>query len=132
MPINNNNAEEIRKWLLQAEHDYKMAKNIIEDGGYDTCAFLCQQAVEKHFKALFIYRNNKYPPKTHYLDELAKELLCPNEILDIAKELSADYMISRYPDAGGALPYEEYSFEDAEHKIKIAGKAIEWIKGQIK
>ncbi|MFA4905491.1 MAG: HEPN domain-containing protein [Candidatus Margulisiibacteriota bacterium] len=39
------------KWIRQADHDLKMAKSILEDGGYDICAFLCQQAVEKYLKA---------------------------------------------------------------------------------
>jgi len=109
-----------------------MAKSIIEDGGYDTCAFLCQQAVEKYLKALYIFKERKNPPKTHHLDELAKGLACPDSILDIARELSSDYMISRYPDAATLAPYEEYTVSDAQSKLAKAEKAIEWIKSQIK
>ena len=125
------NIEEINKWIKQANHDFQMAKAIIEDGGYDTCAFLCQQAVEKYFKALFIAKLKKNPPKTHYLDELAKQLSSPKDILDIARELSADYMISRYPDAATIAPCEEYSRSDAENKIAKAEKAIVWAQGQL-
>lgn len=123
--------EEISKWIKQADHDFRIAKEIIGSGGYDTCAFLCQQAVEKYFKALFISQLKKNPPKTHYLDELAKQLTCPSEILDIARELSADYMISRYPDAAMIAPYEEYSKADAESKIAKAEKVITWARGQL-
>ncbi len=123
---------EITNWIKQADHDFKMAKSIVKEGGYDTCAFLCQQALEKYLKAFFIYKFNKNPPKTHYLDELARDLACPNDISDIAKELSADYMISRYPDAATSVPYEEYSEEDAESKIGKTEKAINWVKSQLK
>jgi HEPN domain-containing protein len=125
-------AEELNKWFKQADHDLQMAKSIIEDGGYDTCAFLCQQAVEKYLKALYIHKNQKNPPKTHHLDELAKVLSCPEDILDIARELSSDYMISRYPDAATLAPYEEYTGSDAQSKIAKAEKAIKWVKSQLK
>jgi HEPN domain-containing protein len=108
-----------------------MAQKIIDEGGYDTCAFLCQQAVEKYLKALFIRKNSKNPPKTHYLDELAKQLSCPGEILDICKELAADYMTSRYPDAGIMAPCDEYSKEDAKSKLQKAQTVLCWVKGQL-
>ena len=124
-------AEELNKWIKQADHDLQMAKKIIDDGGYDTCAFLCQQAAEKYFKALLIKQLKKNPPKTHYLDELAKQLASPSEILDIARELSADYMVSRYPDAATIAPYEEYSKADAENKIAKAEKVIAWVQERL-
>lgn len=123
--------EEINKWINQADHDFLMAKNIVADGGYDTCAFLCQQAVEKYLKALYIIKNEKNPPKTHYLDELAKQLGSPGFLIDIAKELASDYMISRYPDAATMAPFEEYTEADALNKIEKAEKAIVWIKSQL-
>ncbi|OGB89422.1 hypothetical protein A2625_07900 [candidate division WOR-1 bacterium RIFCSPHIGHO2_01_FULL_53_15] len=125
------NKEELSKWINQADHDLEMAKKVVKDGGYDTCAFLCQQAVEKYLKALYIHINKTNPPKTHYLDELAKGLSCPDNILDIARELSSDYMISRYPDAATVAPYEEYTESDALSKISKAEKAIAWIKSEL-
>ena len=124
--------QEINKWIKQANHDFDMAKAIFDEGGYDTCAFLCQQSAEKHLKALYIHRNMKSPPKIHYLDELGKILKCPKELLDLLKELSADYMITRYPDVTSGAPFEEYSKEDAEKRIKSAETITKWIKGQLK
>lgn len=124
--------EEINKWVKQAGHDLLMAKNIIDDGGYDTCAFLCQQAVEKYLKALYIIEKKKAPPRIHYLDELGKELDTPDNIMQLLKELSSDYMVTRYPDAGTMAPCEEYSLEDAENRLQSARTVIGWIKGKIK
>jgi HEPN domain-containing protein len=122
------NSQEITNWIKQADHDLLMAKKIIKEEGYDTCAFLCQQAVEKYLKAFFIHKNKKNPPKTHYLDELAKGLGCPKHILESCKELSADYMISRYPDVATFAPFEEYNKDDASSKIAKAEEIIAWIK----
>ncbi len=124
-------AEELNKWTKQADHDLQMAKNIIEGGGYDTCAFLCQQALEKYLKALYIRKKKANPPKTHYLDELARDLACSDDLQAIAKELSADYMISRYPDAANAAPFEEYTEADAKAKLKKTKKAISWVRQQL-
>lgn len=124
--------EEISKWIRQAEHDLEMANHIFKDGGYDTCAFLCQQAVEKYIKAYFIFLLQRAAPKTHYLDELGKELNCPQDIMDLLKDLSADYMIARYPDVTVKAPFEEYSADDAQKKINMAATIIEWVKGQMK
>ncbi|MBI5400075.1 HEPN domain-containing protein [Candidatus Saganbacteria bacterium] len=120
--------EETVNWIKQADHDIKIAKCVFDDGGYDTCAFLCQQAVEKYLKALFIHINKKAPPRTHYLDELGKGLHCSENILLFLKDLSADYMISRYPDVANGAPFEEYTSVDAEEKIKKAEFIIQWIK----
>jgi len=40
------------KWYSQALHDMNIAEKNIAVGGYDTSAFLCQQAVEKLLKAV--------------------------------------------------------------------------------
>jgi HEPN domain-containing protein len=124
-------AEDTNNWIKQASHDFAMAQVIINEGGYDTCAFLCQQAVEKYLKALFIRKYGKNPPKTHYLDELAKHLNCPQETLDICKELAADYMTARYPDAGIMAPCDEYSEEDATSKLQKAQTVISWVEGAL-
>ncbi|MFH0887075.1 MAG: HEPN domain-containing protein [bacterium] len=124
--------EETMRWIKQADHDLELARRNMEIEGYDVCAFLCQQAVEKYFKALYLQKFKSPPPKTHYLDELGKKVKCPSDILDLAKELSGDYMISRYPDVASAAPFEEYSREDAEEKIASAEQIIAWIKGNMK
>lgn len=132
IPIIMESKKELINWIKQADHDFEMANKIIEDGGYDTSAFLCQQALEKYLKALYINKNKKNPPKTHYLDELAKLQNAPLEILDISKELSADYMISRYPDAAISAPCEEYTKSDALSKLAKTEKAINWVKAELK
>lgn len=115
------------KWLKQARHDLEMAQKNIDIGGFDVASFLSHQAVEKLLKAILIYEGKK-PPKSHYLDEIAKALGLPDDIVDSLNELSGDYMISRYPDVSGLVPYEEYDEEIAVEKINIARFAFEKLK----
>ena len=117
------------KWYKQAKHDLEMAEKNISIGGYDVSAFLCQQAVEKLLKSIFALQG-KSIRKTHYIDELAKELELSQEIIDKVIELTADYTISRYPDIGEVVPYEEYDEDIAKEKVKIAKEIFDSLTKQ--
>ncbi len=115
------------KWLKQAKHDLDMADKNIDIGGYDVASFLSHQAVEKLLKAIIIYEGKK-SPKSHYLDQIAKTLMLSGDIMDDLNELSADYMISRYPDVMDSVPFEEYDRDIALEKVAIARKIFEQLQ----
>lgn len=123
------NKESARKWYRQAIHDLEMAEKNIAIGGYDISAFLCHQCVEKLLKAGFILEG-KTVPRTHFIDELARELNLPEELQDEIKELTVDYMLSRYPDVSEEVPYEQYSKEISMEKLKIAREVLNYFKGR--
>lgn len=108
-----------RKWLKQAKHDLIMAKRNIKIEGYDVSAFLAHQAVEKLLKSLIILNKNKLP-KTHLIDDIARELNLSNEIIELINDLTIDYTFSRYPDISNSVPYEEYDETIARDKINKA------------
>ena len=112
------------KWLKQALHDLEIAEKVISIGGYDVSAFLSHQSIEKLLKAIFAFKGKKIP-KTHYVDELAKDLELDSEIVDSVYELTVDYTFSRYPDVGDHIPYEEYNEEIAKEKVEIAKKVFQ-------
>jgi len=60
------NTETVRKWILKAENDLKIAKDEIqtEDPATDAVCFHAQQCVEKYLKAFLVF-NNKEIRKTH-------------------------------------------------------------------
>jgi len=115
------------KWLRQALHDLDMAERNIAIGGYDVAAFLAHQSVEKLLKAIFIIRGKKVP-RSHYIDELARELELGKEIIDYTLELTIDYTFSRYPDVAERVPYEEYNEEIAKEKVSVAKAIFESLK----
>jgi len=108
-----------RKWLKQAKHDLTIAKRNIEIEGYDVSAFLAHQAVEKLLKSLMILKKNKLP-KTHLIDDIARDLNLSNEIIELVNDLTIDYTFSRYPDISNSVPYEEYNEIIARDKINKA------------
>lgn len=117
----------IELWIKQAKHDLEMAEKSISIQGFDVCAFLSQQAVEKYLKALYLKTKNELPPKTHLLDVLGEKLNLPKEIMDDLYELTEDYFSSRYPDILDQVPYEAYDKELAEEKLKTAKIVVNWI-----
>jgi HEPN domain-containing protein len=65
-----------REWLRKAEDDFQTAE-ILAAGGkplYDQICFHCQQAAEKHLKAL-LEESGPSAPKTHDLENLLALLL---------------------------------------------------------
>lgn len=107
------------KWFQQARHDLRIAEGLIGIRGYDTAAFLAHQAVEKLLKAILFVRGRS-APRTHHVDDLARELGLPSDVVDRIAELDVDYMMSRYPDISDSAPFEIYSEATARHKLSIA------------
>ncbi len=120
-----------QKWLKQALHDLDMAEKNIGIGGYDVAAFLAHQSVEKLLKTIFIIQGRKFP-KSHYIDELAKELDLEDELIGCIAELTVDYTFSRYPDVAESVPYEEYDEQTAKEKVRTAKEIFEVLKEQYK
>jgi len=120
--------KQIEIWLKQAEHDLEMAVKNYGMGGYDVCAFLCQQAVEKFLKALYLKEKQKDFPRTHFIDELGLALGLPADIMDLVYELTADYLESRYPDVTIGAPFENYNVHNTQKKLEAAQKICAFIK----
>jgi HEPN domain-containing protein len=115
------------KWLAQALHDLEMAEKNIGIGGYDVAAFLSHQSVEKLLKALLAARGRTVP-RMHHVDELAEELGLPPEVRTHIDGLTADYMLSRYPDVTDCVPYEQYNCALAGEKVRAAQNVFRMLK----
>jgi HEPN domain-containing protein len=105
----------------------KMAERNISIEGYDVAAFLSHQSVEKLMKSTFALQGKKIP-KTHYIDELARELNLGESIVDDILDLTVDYTFARYPDVGMHIPYEEYNEEIAKDKVERARRIFDAVK----
>jgi len=120
-----------RKWFKQAQHDLEMAERNIAIEGYDVTAFLAHQAVEKLLKSVFALLGKRIP-RTHYIDELARELNLEPDIVDGILDLTGDYTFARYPDVSEHTPYEEYDEEIAKDKVDKARMVFFEIKRKYK
>ena len=123
---------EAEAWLKQSYADLKTAKDCFEDENYYATAFFCQQAVEKALKAMYIIVRKDYPLRTHNLLELAREVYADEKILKIARELTPEFVISRYPDAANGIPAELYDRDKAERILLMTEEFFKWLKEKLK
>ena len=90
----------IEYWLDIADYDIKTAEAMLKSKRYLYVVFMCQQAIEKIIKAIFIQENDKEPPRTHnliYLSDLLNINLSDIQI-NLLEDLSSYYIAGRYPE----------------------------------
>ena len=97
---------------------------------YEDLCFDCQQAVEKSLKALLININILFP-RTHsiaVLIELLEEngIKVPDNIKD-AIPLTQYAVTTRYPG-----DYEPVGDKEYKEAVKIAERAVNWVKKELK
>jgi len=49
-----------RLWFEKSKDDLKSAKAMLEARRYTWCAFICQQAIEKHLKRVYVNKYKKF------------------------------------------------------------------------
>lgn len=123
---------EAENWFKQSKADMKTAKDCLDAGNYYAAAFFSQQAVEKALKAYFIIRHEDVPPKTHNLLDISLELEVPEEFLTTARELTPEFIITRYPNAAGGVPAELYDKRSATEILKKTERFFKWIETKIR
>ncbi len=123
--------EEVRRWFLQAKADLKTALDCMKTQNYYACVFFCQQAIEKALKAYYIHKKRELPPKTHDLTQLVAKLKL-KKFERIAKKLTPEFVITRYPDAANGIPYLLYDKEDCKESLKYAREVLKWVGKKLK
>ena len=83
-----------RKWLDRADYDMDTAKAMLQTGRLIYAVFMCQQSLEKCFKALLAYEDKEIVP-IHNLRRLA-ELAAVVHELDESALLKLDFLSSFY------------------------------------
>lgn len=122
---------EAEGWWEQAGEDLQSARTNLAAERYYVCAFLCQQALEKAFKALWIERFRELPPKTHDLLGLAERLSVPADFSTALRNINPAYATARYPDAANGLPARAFNEEIARRDLEGAEKVISWCEKEL-
>jgi len=89
-----------QEWLRYAENDRQAARHLLEAGDYETCAFHCQQAVEKLLKAVIIRQTGQRPRHTHEMNALLEQLgdfEIEPEMAQSISGIGVYYVGTRYP-----------------------------------
>ena len=88
-----------QKWIEIAEYDLKTAAAMLKSKRYLYVVFMCQQAIEKILKAIYVQQNKNVPPRTHNLLYLADTLKLQVSASDksLLFDLNQFYISTRYP-----------------------------------
>lgn len=70
-----NKAEKYGYWLLLSDYDMDTIHCLIQGERWVYVAYLCQQAVERQLKGMYVFYNNAEAPKTHNINFLFSKLL---------------------------------------------------------
>ena len=86
--------ESVRKWLQRVDYDMETAEAMLQAGRYIYAVFMCQQAIEKCFKALIAYMGGDVLP-IHNLRRLA-EFAGVKDQIDKAQMMKLDFLSQYY------------------------------------
>lgn len=123
--------EQAGRWFKQAWHDLTSAQRSLEIGLFDVALILCQQAVEKGLKGLYVAQRNELPPRIHSIERLADLTSMRPQLEQTLLELEDFYIRLRYPDFEGPLPYELADIDDATTGVQFTKDALQLIASAI-
>lgn len=91
--------EKVRFWSENAEYDLLTAEAMHNSARYAYTVFMCQQALEKIIKGIYLQNNKEEAPRSHNLAYLIGTLSIgvPEDYINLLGELSAYYLEGRYP-----------------------------------
>lgn len=127
----------IKNWLAladYADYDITSAEAMLQTGRYVYVTFMCQQAIEKVMKALYVQEHHQTPPYTHNLIRLLGLLSFANETADNDREfferLNTYYLESRYSET----VFELFRTVTKKHASDIYGETkrlYQWLLDKI-
>lgn len=120
--------KEIEDWWLQSQDDFDAAEYNFSGGKYFVAAFLCQQAVEKALKALFLQETKGSVPQSHSLIYLGTNTSLPQRFHSFLRQLTPKYVDTRYPDAAVDLPSRIYDADNTRGLLENSKEIIEWVR----
>ena len=124
--------EKYQYWLTYAQNDMDSAEFMLQSGRWFYTLFMCQQALEKLVKGLYILYIDDNIPRLHdinsifdlYKDKLSEELT--EDKVKLFDKLSQFYLRSRYPDYTSALASLTTS-ETANSLYERTKEAFQWL-----
>ena len=96
-------------WLDSAEYDLNVANGLLANGHWLYVAFMCQQAVEKLVKGLYVLYVDDDVPRTHRIQAIVLKFesqlpsAVPVETWELFATLSSCYLNNRYTDYKQAM-----------------------------
>ena len=132
-----NNKEKYMHWLEVAEYDLSTAEFMFDSNRYSYVTFMCQQAIEKLAKGIYVYTFDKEAKYTHNINIVLSDIesIVNSDEYDTYKsffnELVMYYVAGRY-DVYKAKIAENLNKENTKEIIDKTKEAFAWLKSQVK
>jgi HEPN domain-containing protein len=124
--------EKYEYWLDIAQYDLDTAETMLNGGRFLYVVFMCQQAVEKLVKGLYVLYIDDNVPKTHNIRVLIEkfESLLPESVTDerynLFEDLTIHYLNGRYADYKQKLS-ERLNEQIAADFLKRTKEVFAWL-----
>lgn len=124
--------KQVDYWKKSASHDLETAEALIKAKKFGWALFLGHLVLEKILKALFVKKKEVFPPKTHNLVLLLKEIEIEikDDELDFFEEVNTFDISTRYPDDQLRF-YKICTEEFTLDKFKIIKEKYRWLKKKL-
>jgi HEPN domain-containing protein len=130
-----NRQEKFEHWADKARYDLDTAQAMLNARRYLYVAFMCQQAIEKLVKGLYVLHLDKEPPRTHNIytilvsvfENNAETLEQVSRYAPFFAELSAYYISERYPSYRERMS-SALTPDKAKEVLRTATEVYEWLQ----
>jgi len=136
-------SEKYGYWLMLADYDMDTIQVLIDGERWVYVTYLCQQAVERQLKGMYVYYTGKEAPKTHNVSFLFKKIMatpdfsaqadlprfisgqddCEDFLIDVMFYYMSDYPFS-YKNIMARFVEKEVALELYGRTVKI----LEWLR----
>jgi len=130
--------EKYLKWLENAEDDLDTAECMLKLKKYMHTIFMCQQAIEKLAKGIFVYNFGKEAPYTHNMcivlkdiEEIISSDEYKNDYEKLFNRLTSHYIIGRY-DVYKQKLADNLNEEETKLIFDKTKEAFLWLKSKVK
>lgn len=124
----------INNWIKIAVDDINAAEWNLQGNQLLWCIFMCQQAIEKTLKAIYLLKTDKTPPFKHDLIFLAKSAgiieECSEETIDLFAYLNIYYIETRYSEKREELK-ANLNKENTKETLEKTKRSFEWLKSKL-
>ncbi len=126
--------KDINIWIKIADEDLDAAEYCVNGKKYLWAMVMCQQAVEKVLKAIYVKNTDKIPEKTHNLIKLAKDTGILDELsgetFKLLNKLLIYYFATRYPDKRVKLQ-SEFTKNNISNILNQTKEVYLWLKNKL-
>ena len=124
--------KDIQYWIDISKYDLDTAQSLLEAKRYLYVLFMCQQSLEKMFKAIVTLKTKEFPPRIHNLVRLAELTGFDNKDIDMEflDKLSFYYIETRYPEEHIKL-HKQVSKKLAGEYYRITKRIYKWLEKHI-